>query len=67
MEVLGSTKHFDWKCHWHIYAKENVSKMFIINNLYGLSGNDYRVVMLHKSYLATTGTTMHSLKSIGQL
>ena len=33
---------------------------------YGLSGYDYRVVSLSKSYLTTTGITIQSLKLIGQ-
>ena len=33
---------------------------------YGHFGDDYRVAMLSKSYLTTTGIIMQSLKSIGQ-
>ncbi len=34
--------------------------------MYGLSGNDYRVAALSKSYLTVKGISMQSLKSIGQ-
>ena len=33
----------------------------------GLSGIDYRVATLSKSYLTVTGITIQSLKSIAQL
>ena len=34
--------------------------------MYGHFDNDYRVAIIAKSYLTTTGITMQSLKSIGQ-
>ena len=33
---------------------------------YRLSGTDYRIATLSKSYLTVTGITIQSLKSIGQ-
>ena len=36
------------------------------NWTYGLSGTDFRVATLSKSYLTATGITMQSVKSIGQ-
>ena len=37
-----------------------------LNGGRGLSGNDYRVATLLKSYLIVIGTTMQGLKSIEQ-
>ena len=34
--------------------------------MYGLSGNDYRVAVLSKSYLTVVEISMKSLRSIGQ-
>ena len=41
------------------YITQNV-KISIFKWAYGLSGNDYRVVMLSKSYLTTTEIIMQS-------
>ena len=44
----------------------NSKKSACIKWTYGLSGNDYSVAALSKSYLTVIGIIMQSLKSIGQ-
>ena len=46
-------KKFKWK------------KSACLKCTYGLSGNDYRVAILPKSYQTVTGINIQSLKSIG--
>ncbi len=45
---------------------DNFIKKGCFKQTYELSGNDYRVAALLKSYLTDKGIIMQSLKSIGQ-